>query len=344
MDKEKLMKPVPIHRGMTFGFYARNGYFGLPEARQQVDKMKELNIEWICVVSTVLQETMMSGRQFRDFKMTPADDELRDIIDYIHEKGMKVQLRPMLECWDGTHRYHITLPPDGEIIPGKPITHAKRWFESMIDRTLHYARLATRGGCEAYGLDSELDHIVHFNEQWKQVVVAARSVFSGHLTSSHTGAAQFLKQLEQPDHWWFDLDSLGNSFYDPVSDKPGATKEEMLQFLQKSMAHHRKIAELYGKPYYFGESGCCSTAGATRKPYGWDNPGGYDGTEQARFMEAVLETFWNEPWWMGMYWWKWDEQNYRPQFHDDPRGNKGFTIDGKPAAQVMKKWYGRKDR
>ena len=54
MDKEKLMKPVPIHRGMTFGFYARNGYFGLPEARQQVDKMKELNIEWICVVSTVL--------------------------------------------------------------------------------------------------------------------------------------------------------------------------------------------------------------------------------------------------------------------------------------------------
>ena len=61
-------------------------------------------------------------------------------------------------------------------------------------------------------------------------------------------------------------------------------------------------------------------------------------------MEAVFETFWKEPWWMGMYWWKWEEQNDRPQFRDDPRGDKGFTIDGKPAAQVMKQWYRRTDR
>lgn len=344
MTTQPLSKPVPMHRGMSFGFYARNGYFGSAEARLQVDKMKELNIEWVCLISTVLQETYAGGRQFRDFKVTPADDELRDIIDYIHEKGMKVQLRPMLECWDGTQRIHISFPEDRTIIPGKPITHMSRWFESMTDRTLHYARLATRAGCEAYGLDSELDQVVVFNEQWKEVVKAARSVFTGHLTSSHTRCANFLKQLERPDHWWFDLDSLGNSFYDPVADKPGATKEEMAQKLQTSLAHHRSIAEQYGKPYYFGECGCCSTAGATRKPYGWDNPGGYDGEEQARFMEAVLETFWKEPWWMGMYWWKWEEQNDRPQFRDDPRGDKGFTIDGKPAAQVMKQWYGRTDR
>jgi hypothetical protein len=101
---------------------------------------------------------------------------------------------------------------------------------------------------------------------------------------------------------------------------------------------------MYGKPYYFGETGCCSTVGATQNPCFWNNPGGYDGQEQANFMEAVLRTFWNEPWWMGMYWWKWDEQNRRPQFTDDPRGNKGFTIDEKPAACVMKKWYAQRDR
>lgn len=336
--------PLPIHRGMTFGFYARNGYFGSPEARQQVDKMAALNIQWVCLVSTVLQETFASGRQFRDFKMTPAEDELRDIIDYIHGKGMKVQLRPMLECWDGTQRCHIMFPHDGEVMPGKPITHCKRWFESMTERTLHYARLATRGGCEAFGLDSEIDHILHFNEQWKGVVAAARSVFNGHLTSSHTRWAEFEKHLANPDHWWFDLDSLGTSFYDPVSNKEGSTLDEMVAWLQPILEHHRKIAAMYGKPYYFGETGCCSTAGATRLPHGWNNPGGYDGDEQANFMEAVLRTFWNEPWWMGMYWWKWDEQNHRPQFRDDPRGDKGFTIDGKPAAQVMKRWYGREDR
>ncbi len=337
-------KPYPIHRGMTFGFYARNGYFGSAAAREQVTKMAGLNIDRVCVVATVLQETYASGRQFRDFEVTPADDELREIIDCIHEHGMKVQLRPMLECWDGTQRIHVTFPADGQIMPGKPITHASRWFESMTRRTLHYARLATRAGCEAYGLDSEIDLIVGMNDRWKEVVAAARSVFDGHLTSSHTGRADFNKQLANDDHWWFDLDSLGTSFYHPVSEKAGATLDEMATNLQPQLEHHRNIAAMYGQPYYFGEVGCCATAGATRKPHGWDNPGGYDGNEQAQFLEAVLRTFWDEPWWMGMYWWKWDEQNDRPQFRDDPAGDKGFTIDGKPAADVMKQWYARSDR
>jgi hypothetical protein len=339
-----MQEPYPIHRGMTFGFYARNGYFGSDEAKVQVDKMAALKIDWVCLVSTVLQEHMMSGRQFRDFEMTPADDELRDIIDYIHEKGMKVQLRPMLECWDGTQRIHIHLPADHLVMPGKPIRHCSIWFDSMTKRTLHYARLAQRAGCEAFGLDSEIDNILQYNDQWKTVVQAARSVYGGHLTSSHTRHANFEKQLENKDHWWFDLDSLGTSFYDAVSDKVGSTMDDMLAFLKPLLEKHRHIAKMYGKPYYFGESGCCATAGATRKPHGWDNPGGYDGQEQANFMEAVLRTFWDEPWWMGLYWWKWDEQNFRPQFHDDPRGDKGFTIDGKPAAEVMKKWYSRTDR
>ncbi|WFB37126.1 hypothetical protein P3T73_05060 [Kiritimatiellota bacterium B12222] len=334
----------PFHRGMTFGFYAPNGYYSSANAQAQVDKMATLNIEWVCLVVTVLQESYASGRQFRDFAITPADDEIRDIIDYIHQQGMKVQLRPMLECWDGTQRIHIRFPADTQIIPGKPVTHCSRWFESMTQRTLHYARLATRAGCEAYGLDSELDNIVDFNTQWKEVVSAARSAFNGHLTSSHTPGANFEKQLTTPHHWWFDLDSLGTSFYHPVSNRAGSSIEEMVTNLQEMKQHHRRIAGLYGKPYYFGEIGCCSTAGATRKPYGWDNPGGYDGGEQAQFLEAIFRTFWEEPWWMGMYWWKWDEQNDRPWFRDDPAGDKGFILDGKPAAKIMQEWYGRKDR
>jgi len=76
--------------------------------------------------------------------------------------------------------------------------------------------------------------------------------------------------------------------------------------------------------------------------YRWDAYHG--GEEQACFLEAIFDTFWPEPWWMGLYWWKWDEQNDRPNFRDDPRGNKGFTLDGKPAAEVMKRWYGKTDR
>ncbi len=340
------MNPLPIQRGVNFGFYARNGYYSTEKARIEVDRMRECNVSHVCVISTVLAETFCSPRQYRDFKMTPADDELREIIDYIHEKGMAVQLRPMLECWDGTQRCHINFPGrDHEIMPGKPITYASRWFEGMIDRTLHYARLARRGGCEIFGIDSEIDHIVSYNDEWKRVVAAARSEYKGHVTSCHTHAVNFIKELERKDHWFYDLDSLCSSFYHAASDgTPGTTKAQMMQKLEPVREMYRTIASMYGKPFYFGEIGCCAVAGATKLPYFWSNGGGYDGHEQARYLDVACEMFWNEPWWSGLYWWKWDEQNHRPQFHDDPAGDKGFTVWAKPAAKTMADWFGRKDR
>jgi hypothetical protein len=330
---------------MTFGYYARNGYYRSPAARLEVDRMAALNIEWVCLVVIVLQDTFASTRQYRDFLQTPSDDEIREIIAYIHGKGMKVQLRPMLECWDGAQRIHIRFPAELEIIPGKPMTHWTRWFDSMVERTLHYASLAERAGCAAYGLDSELDGTVQQQTHWLRVIAAARSVYHGHLTTGHTRMVDFLSELRgRPDHWFRQLDSLGVSFYASLADGPGATTEEMHARIKPELDYCREVAALLGKPFYFAEAGCCSSAGATANPYDWDNPGGYDGDEQARYLDTMLAAFWNEPWWMGVYWWKWEEQNNRPWLSNDPRGDKGFPVFGKPAAAIMKRWYSRPDR
>jgi hypothetical protein len=70
----------------------------------------------------------------------------------------------------------------------------------------------------------------------------------------------------------------------------------------------------------------------------------YDGEEQSRYFEALMTAYWEQSWWMGAYWWKWDEQNDRPQFRDDPRGDRGFAVWGKPAQRAMRRWYGRPER
>lgn len=325
-------------KGMTFGFYARNGYFSSAQAKVEVDRMAEAGVEWICLVSTVMQDMMMSTRQYRDFLITPADDELRDIIDYIHAKNIKVMLRPMLECWDGTQRCHITFPNDGEIIPGKPINYWTPWFDSYIDLTRHYTRLATRAGCEAYSLDSELNKTVDQSKHWLRVIEAARKEFSGHLTTSMIYTPQFIDRLDDKNHWFFALDSIGSSMYSPAADHAGASVAEMIDFLQPIVEKYRDFARAYGKSFYFGETGCCATAGAGKLPYFWNNGGGYDGQEQANYLDATIKAFSREDWWQGLFWWKWEEQNHRPQFVDDPAGNKGFTIYGKPAAEVFKNW------
>ena len=304
--------------------------------------MAALGIEWICLVSTVMQDMMMSTRTYRDFAITPADDELRDLIGYIHGKGIKVMLRPMIECWDGTQRSHINFPADCEIIPGKPINYWGKWFDNYIDLTRHYTRLATRAACEGYCLDSELNQTVSQNSHWLRVVDAARREFKGHLTTSMISTPQFIGQLADSGHWFFALDSVGSSMYCPAADKPGATVEEMVAFLQPVVAEYRAFAEAYRQPFYFGEIGCCATYGAARLPYFWKNGGGYDGQEQARYLEAAIRAFGAEAWWQGLFWWKWDEQNDRPQFRDDPTGDKGFTVYGKPAAEVIERWCGKR--
>ena len=330
-----------IHIGVTFGFYGRNGFFATDQARAEVDAMAASGIKWVVVTPIVAQETYSSTVQFRDFELTPSDLELAEIIKYIKDKGMHVQLRPMLETLDGQGRLQIWFPYDGERIPGRVSDCWKRWFESMRRRAVHYAKIAQQTGCELYCLDSELDRTVHQSQHWKDVIAAVREVYDGPVTSchtTHTGLIDFDAVLSDPDHWFFDLDLLSLSCYHPATDKPYDTLENMIKNFASEKERFRRYAALYKKPILFGECGCTSSAGGAIAPSSWTNNAPYDGQEQANYLEAILKSFWDEPWWYGLYWWKWDEHNVREAFLGDPAGDKGFIIKGKPALKVFEAW------
>jgi len=331
---------APFFQGVNYGFYARNGYFSSPAAQRDVADIAALGAPWVCLIVTVMQETFASTRTFRDFVNTPGDDEVVDIVRAFHDRGVKVMLRPMIECWDGTQRCHLHLPEE-HIFEDRPARYRTTWFANYRALTRHYARLAAKTGCEAYGLDSELNPLLPHTDLWLPVIDDLRKTYKGHVTSSfgRTERPEYLPFAQDPNHWIHALDSLGTSMYRPATDKAGSTVDEMTAFLRKeAVPLCRAFAKAYGKPFYHGECGCCSVAGAAKLPWYWANGGGYDGQEQANYMEAVIRAFSAEPWWHGMLWWKWTEQNARPGMRDDPAGDKGFTIRGKPAEAVLRRW------
>lgn len=113
----------------------------------------------------------------------------------------------------------------------------------------------------------------------------------------------------------------------------------MVNFLQPNQEHIREIVQRFGrKPIAFTEIGVRSAHGCTALPSDFLAETAYDGEEQADYMEAVLRTYSQIPQWLGLYWWKWDETQNRPHYKD-PAGDKGFTIQGKPAENVLKKWF-----
>ena len=343
-----------VHRGVTLGFYAPAGYFGSQEARDEVDRIAAAGATWIVLTPNVWQEGRYTTVQFNDFMKSQSDLDVLDLCDYIHAKGLHVTLRPMLECFDGTDRMYIDFEDDVYRLNPRHgsagNTYCSRWFASMKARTVHYAAVAERCRCEAFCIDSELDRMADyaFNAYWKDILSEVRKVYSGAVTSCHTRnrrhGVKWDECLPHKDFWLYDLDYLQISDYRrPVGDYE--EREHSLEEMQKGfetewLPYFRDLAKRYGKPIQFGEFGCTSSKAGARSPAVCSNLG-YDGEEQANFLEAFMRVFSKEPWCRGYYWWNWE----RP-FAEDARLRRekdgpsvSFCPYGKPVAEVFRRWY-----
>lgn len=341
--------PDGMQWGVTFGFYATNGYFGSVEAKAEIDAIARAGANWVTVVPTVWQDTCSSSFQYKDFALTPDDIELKEAIDLIHAKGMKVQLRPMLECKDGIGRLGVWMTEDRERIPGRATRRRAEWFDAMAARSVYYARIAERTKCEVFCLDSELDRMVEENDRWKSVIAAVRKVYSGPVTSCHTlhtGVVDFGRFLSDPNHWFHSLDYLTISYYCPARTRDDLGKElsveDMMARLKEAHAKMKAIAQATGKPIVFGECGCSSIRDAAVSPSALDVKAVPDEDEQAKYMEALFRVFAREEWCRGFHWWKWDQHTpLKPGVTPEQYRARDFTFRGKKAEQVFRRWATR---
>jgi len=342
--------PREFQTGMTWGFAAQPGFFASDEARRQVDAMYAIGVRWIVLTPNVWQEQYCSTRQFADFEKSIPDFELMDIIDYVHGKGMHVQLRPMLERHDGTGRHGVVVGDDWERVAGKPRGYCRRWFDSMRARSVWYARLAERTRCEMYCLDSEFDKFIGKSAEWKSVIAAVRKVYAGPITSSHTihcGDFDWEKIVSDKDHWFYDLDVLSVSDYTaarPRGNTDKLTVEEMMKNLEPHRDLLRRVAKIYGKPMMFGECGCGPRRFQAANPSGCDKSQPEDAYEQATYYEAFIRTFKDEPWCRGFYWWRWNSHTLSGPTPN--LGAKGLSAPGVSFApcgetrEVLIRYYG----
>lgn len=328
-----------LHRGMSIGYQARAGYYAR-EGLAQVEQMAAMNIRWVALQINVMQDTFYSTRLYQDFEFTPKDYEVEAFIEKCHKHGIRVMLKPMVECHDSAWRGQIRFPDNDEQIQGVRVDYWSRWFKSLTDSLLHYGSLAERTGCEMLCVGCELDGTQHRSDDWRRTIARVREIYSGPLTYDPTHRAL---KAEIPCDWFDALDMLGLSFYFPAADKAKATVEEMVAFLQPRVQQMEALHQRFNKPIVFVETGTRSMVGGGAE-HDYRLTRSYDGQEQANYTEAVLAAFWDKPWWRGQYVWKWDEQQDRPQYRVDPAGDTGFTVIGKPAADVLSRWYARTDR
>jgi hypothetical protein len=309
------MEFMKFIKGFTFAPFARNGSYLKKETYKSLDNLKErVGINFIILVPNGLQETPQSEEICYTSNSTISDTELEDIINYAKNIGLRVAIKPTVNCKNGTWRAYINFFDEGVCCEPK----WSKWFDSYTEFQLHYASIAERTGCEMFIAGCEMVMAERRENEWRKLISDIRSVYGG-VVSYNTD-----KYQEHNVKWWDCVDVISSSGYYPLND------------WEKELDRIEKVVKHFNKPFFFAEAGCMATKGSSEVPNDWSLEGGIDLNEQAEWYKAMFESSLKREWVYGFVMWDWAWNQYSLNRAEN---DKGYDVYGKPAEKVIKKYY-----
>ena len=313
-------------KGFTYGFDGRRGAYRTSEAALSMERLSMLGGDWAALAFTVFQEKFYSTAIRPDYRFTVTDKDITVAVEKLHSLGLKVCMKPIVNCADGVWRANIAFPEDwGDK------GYWKDWFSSYKAFLCHYAEIAEDTGCEMFCVGCEMLGTEPKEDYWRDTIAAVRAIYHGPLVYNTNHGHEFDVQ------WWDAVDYIGTSAYYRVEDEPGETVDNMKKAWDSHKSRLREVSEKNGgKQIIFMEIGCRSARGCAMMPYDFSHSEfPYDEDEQAAFYESCFRSMWDEPWFAGFFWWDWYTKI--PERHPEM----GFSIVGKKAEEVVKKWYAK---
>lgn len=308
---------MELIKGITFAPFVRRGILMKNDTLHSLDSLAlRTNANYIIIVPNGLQDTPQSEEIDFTSEATMGDDELSEFIAYAHEKGLKVALKPTVNCRNSTWRAHINF--FDEDVPCEPKWGC--WFESYSAFQTHFAQIAQKTGCEMFIAGCEMVQSERREKEWRGVISDVRGFYKG-AVSYNTD-----KYQEHNVKWWDAVDIISSSGYYPINDW-----ENQLDRIEKVVKH-------FNKPFFFAECGCMSTEGSNLVPNDWRVRGDIDLQGQAAWYQAMFDACSKRDWVGGFAVWDWAAKQYAPSKADT---HGGYEIFGKPAEKTVSEFYGK---
>lgn len=309
-----MTKFTDIH-GITFAPFAPAGSLSQDCARQSLRLMKErTNADFIILVPGGLQDTPQSENITYTSEYTMTDHELRQFIGFAQSIGLRVALKPTVNCKNGTWRAHINF--FDEEVPCEP--KWCNWFASYTEFQKHYAKIAQETGCEMHIAGCEMVMAERRAAEWRQTIAEIRSVFKG-LVSYNTD-----KYQEHNVTWWDCVDVISSSGYYPIED------------WERQLDRIEAVAAKYQKPFFFAEAGCMSVAGSKHVPNDWTVHGAADLAGQAAWYQEMFRACSRRDWVRGFALWSWTDKLYDAS---DAGRRLDYELYAKPAEKIVQQNY-----
>ncbi len=305
-------------KGITFAPFCGRGVFSEKETYQSFDKMIEkTGANYVILVPNGLQDTPQSEQIDYKSKCTCTDEELIRMIDYAHDKGLRVALKPTVNCKNGTWRAHINFFDVD--VPCEP--KWSNWFNAYTEFQLHFAQIAEQTGCEMFLPGCEMVMAERRDCEWRTLIGEIRKVYHGVIS--------YNTDKYQEDHvtWWDCVDVISSSGYYPITD------------WEQELDRIEAVVKKFDKPFFFAETGCMSVEGSSKVPNDWSIKAQVCPEEQAQWYETMLTAIKKRDWVDGIMIWSWTDRLY-PEERAMTMG--GYDIYGKPAADVVERVFKEK--
>ncbi|MGL4382395.1 MAG: glycoside hydrolase family 113 [Bacilli bacterium] len=287
----------------------------LDEQKESIKIAQEsLGLSHIALCYLAFQATPFSVDIDYQSTKTPSKEVLIELITYAQSLGLKVILKPMLDCLDGTWRAHINFfDIDAPCEPSWP-----QWFKSYNKYLIEQAQLAQTTKCCMLVIGTEMIQTERRSNDWINLIKEIRKVYDGLITYNTD------KYQEGNVLWWEHVDVISASGYYPLNELPSQIKRI------------KALVDLYQKPYFFAEAGCPSTTNACLSPHDWKIKGEYDPLEQAIWIEDFINNIKDQSWIYGITWWGWSA--HALTLKDD----KGYDVYQKQSQALIKAFYQNK--
>ncbi|UOQ48448.1 glycosyl hydrolase family 53 [Gracilibacillus caseinilyticus] len=311
-------------KGMTYGWNTERGAYQTEDAVYSLQKLKETGSEWIALSFFALQDTYSSTNIHFDYSNTMTDRDIQFAVKEAKNLGLKVCLKPVVNCKDRIWRARIGFPEEAA-------EKWQAWFSSYTYFIKHYAELAKELECEMFCIGCEMINTEGQTASWRKLIRDVRNIYDGPIIyNANHGKEEGVE--------WFDaVDIIGTSAYYPVAKEPGDSVNNMVEEWEKIAHKLEKLHQTYNKPILFMEIGCRSALGCATMPWDFEHKElPFSEDEQANFYQSVIQVFWDKPWFAGFFWWDWKAKLYPVEEADK---DLDFDIFGKKAEKIVKQWY-----
>jgi hypothetical protein len=287
-----------------------------------IDDLADMGCTWINFVVAARQDDVKSEVPRIVWHNIPSEKDIQRLLRHAKARGISTMLMPIvLLDHAGSKEWRGVIAPN----------NWDNWFASYTLYITYMAKLANSCDVDLFCVGSELLSTESFTQRWKDVIGQVRKEFHGKLTYSANW--DHYDRSQGGPTFWDQLDYIGMNNYNELSDKPGATVEQLNKAWEPIKKDILSFVDKQHKPFFFTEVGWHNLENTINQPWNYVAEGNIDLNEQLHAYQSFVETWSTVPSnkCMGAFVWEW-----RPGSKAQDHGT--YSLQGTPALEVVKKW------